>query len=129
MKFTLTVLVIASLLTGYACFPYQKPMRNNIGKVAFQLLDMLSGECQMYNYTDTITRPGCEPVQVVNKFCGGKCISRYYPGFAYCTACMPRKLVTKRVFFNCPSDPEKKIRHRNIQIVQDCECRRFLCSI
>ena len=100
-----------------------------MGQVAFKILNMLSGECQMYNYIDTIEREGCEPVQIENKFCGGRCISRYYPGFAYCTACMPRKIAVKKIFFDCPKDPVKKIRHRRIQFVQDCECKRFLCKI
>ena len=121
------VVAMVTLLDVEAA-PFPKPVKNNISEVALKLLGMLDGPCQMYDYQDTVKRPGCEPVQIVNKFCGGKCISRYYPGFAYCTSCMPRRIVRKKVFFKCPSDPVKKIRHRKINFVQDCECKRFLCK-
>ena len=128
MKFILILMAAFWAMTGYRCLPYGKGAKNNMKKVAIEILHMLSGECQMYNYVDTIEREGCEPVQIENKFCGGKCISRYYPGFAYCTACMPRKIIMKKVFFKCPDDPVKKVRHRRIHFVQDCQCRRFLCK-
>ena len=119
---------MVAVITCCSCFPYRKTIKNNMSQVALQILNMLDSECQMYNYVDTIERQGCKPVQIENKFCGGKCISRYYPGFAYCTACMPRKIILKKVFFECPTDPVKKVRHRRIQFVQDCECKRFLCE-
>ena len=128
MRLVLITVVASSLLARFACLPYGKPIKNNISQVALKILSMMDGKCQMYNYTNRITRPGCEPVQVKNKFCGGRCPSRYFPGYTYCTACMPGKLVTKKIVFNCPKDPVKKVRHRRIQIVQHCECRRFACK-
>ena len=119
---------MVAVLTSCSCFPYRKTIKNNMSQVALQILNMLDTECQMYNYVDTVERQGCKPVQIENKFCGGKCISRYYPGFAYCTACMPRRIILKKVFFQCPKDPVKKVRHRRIQFVQDCECKRFMCK-
>ena len=128
MKAFIACIAMLSLIHQLMCLPYQQGAKNSMSHVALQILDMLKGECQTYNYTETIKRPGCKPVRVVNKFCGGKCISKYYPGFAYCTACMPKKITTKKVFFKCPSDPVKKVRHRKIQVVQGCQCKRFVCK-
>lgn len=127
MKY-LYVVVLAALLGACHCMPKREVVKNNMSSVALKLLGMLSGGCQMYDYTDTVRRRGCEPIQIQNKFCGGKCMSRYYPGYSYCSACMPGKFVSKKVFFKCPSDPVKKIRHRRIQIVVNCQCRRFMCK-
>ncbi len=122
---------VSALMPG--CQGMPKPTshahhHSNMNSVASKILKLLEGPCQMYNITDTVKRPGCQPVKIENKFCGGKCISRIYPNFAYCTACMPSKMVMKKVFFKCPDDPVKKVRHRRIKVVVSCQCKRFMCK-
>eukprot|EP00794_Sanderia_malayensis_P017652 gene17652-19407_t len=131
MKFLhLSITIGLAILVHQRC--HAMPSReayndNNMNSVATRILKLLDGPCQMYNISDTITREGCLPVKIENKFCGGKCLSRIYPNFSYCTACMPSKVVMKKVFFKCPKDPVKKIRHRRVKVVVSCQCKRFMC--
>ncbi|XP_057316779.1 DAN domain family member 5-like [Hydractinia symbiolongicarpus] len=78
--------------------------------------------CQAIRFNQTVTKRGCIPVVIPNKFCLGKCASFYVPSedllaynrnntsiFQDCRQCIPRRYQRVRIPMYCP---QRRRKHR-----------------
>ena len=100
----------------------------SIGKSTWKLIEAMYLPCQKFTFTEIFHRPGCDPVRISNHFCGGRCLSMFYPTLPRkCFACLPKKVRLLNVKFNCSDTKINLLTYRTFQIVESCQCRRIQC--
>lgn len=95
--------------------------------------------CQAIRFNQTVTKRGCIPVVIPNKFCLGKCASFYVPSedllaynrnntsiFQDCRQCIPTRYQRVRIPMYCPQR-RRKHRTKKVLLVQQCTCRSQRC--
>ena len=76
--------------------------------------------CTSEKYLETISSPGCTPIQIVNRHCKGQCVSVWIPGiFSSFPTCQPSRSHWKSVRLKCANGKKKLVRVRKIR---KCSC-------
>lgn len=87
--------------------------------------------CKTENFKQLIKEPGCEPAEVLNRFCYGQCNSFYIPRtlrkrtkrkvFKSCGVCKPKRTHTTIVLLKCPGR-KKGYKQKKVRTVKECQC-------
>ncbi|XP_069508984.1 DAN domain family member 5 [Ambystoma mexicanum] len=87
--------------------------------------DFTKSSCKAIPFTQTLSRDGCAPVKIQNRFCFGQCSSFYVPGprtgaVRPCSGCAPSRIRKIRVALQCGKQvaaPEEEV-----MVVEECQC-------
>ena len=96
--------------------------------------------CKATEYVQTIREPGCLPLTVPNKYCGGSCQSYFIPIradnfsndvngiFEDCRQCEPKSYQVVQILLRCPQE-KMGFKFKKIVLINECICRAITCSL
>ena len=91
--------------------------------------------CEAINFTMSLYLDGCKRKFIENRYCYGQCSSIFHSSYVHeketapfsCSTCVPSIVKTKKIFFDCPDNPEKMRKHRRVTVIEKCSCRNVKC--
>ena len=96
--------------------------------------------CKATEYVQTIQEPGCLPMAVPNKYCGGSCASYFISIvrndssndvngiFEDCRQCEPKSYQVVQILLRCPN-AKMGFKFKKIVLINECRCRAIKCSL
>ena len=116
------------------------------GKVSYYAMVFRNGfqpsptTCKATEYVQSIQEPGCLPLAVPNKYCGGSCASYFIPIprdnlsndvngiFEDCRQCEPKSYQVVQILLRCPG-LNSGFKFKKIVLIKECRCRAIECSL
>lgn len=99
----------------------------------------MKDSCTAHTYDLEVKHPGCLPMKIPNKYCGGFCASYFVPIksgisndvntiFEDCRQCQPASYQVVRVVLFCPKS-KNGYKLKKVVLVDGCRCHGVKCML